>query len=123
MRDLACPRERQLRARCDGCPADDRLTVIGQDTWGYVAVAQHPDVLPACGSHEVSIRFRVDAVAEAPAHRGVRVLGSEHGGDVVEPRSRRGNDLETHQATLTRGPPRSPTLTRWRRASVGRRCE
>src|ERR671911_646348 len=42
-------------------------------------------------------------MAQAPAHRGIRVLGPEHGGNIVESCLCRGTDIDVHHPTLTRG--------------------
>src|SRR5215203_5459094 len=42
-------------------------------------------------------------MAQAPAHCGIRVLGPEHGGNIVESCLCRGTDIDVHHPTLTRG--------------------
>ncbi len=48
----------------------------------------------------------VKPVAEAPAHRGIGILGPEHGRYVVEPGLRGGPDHNAHRASLRKGPNR-----------------
>jgi len=43
-------------------------------------------------------------MAQAPANRGISVLGPEHGRNIVEACNRRGTDLDVHHPTLNPGP-------------------
>src|SRR5206468_8387468 len=83
---------------------------VGQDAGGDLAAAQLLDVLPPGAAGELTVGLPVQPVAEAPAHRGIGVLGPEHGRDVAEPCLRGGPDRDAHQARLRlRGPsPREP---------------
>ena len=96
VRDLGGPRKRQFRPGCDGSPPDHLAIVVGEDARRDPAAAEPLYVLPACPADECAVGFRVEAVAQAPAHRGIRVLGSDHDRDILEPCQSRGADLDAH---------------------------
>ena len=103
VRDLGRPRERQFRPGRDRGPPGDLAVAIGQDARRDLAAAQIPDVLASRRAEQLTVGLRVQPVAEAPAHRGIGVLGPEHGRNVAEPCLRRGPDHGAHRVTLRQG--------------------
>ena len=84
---------RSARGR-DRRPPDDLVAVVGEHARLGALARQRLDVGPAVWPGQLAVVLRRDAVAQAPAHVGRRVLRADHRAHVVEARVRRRVDDE-----------------------------
>ena len=103
MGNLGGPSERQFGPGCDSRPPDHFQILVSEDARRDATSAELLHIITSGPADERLVRLGVEPMAQAPAHRGIRVLGPEHRCNIVESFNRRGTHLDGHHATLNPG--------------------